>query len=283
MQRLGELLGIILNLIFVFATVSYIASSIADVVSSLLGWRAKLLLSTVKALLDDQPFRGPAKELYNNLFFNPLGNEVRSEADLSDWSSLPADVDPKIFGRAVMQILNFEKVASVELARPTPPPKAISEFMDTAERGLDPAQLNFRLSPRIHDLAVNMLRRNGNAIIRANANVEDAAKIPDVLEKMIEETANWFALSQLRARAKFTKQIRSVTFGIGFGIAGVLDLQPVAIGGTAIADQIPYAVAVFEWLVVAASTLFGASFWYEILKKIQPAIVGASTPPTAGP
>ena len=282
MQRLGELFGIILNLIFVFATVSYLASSIADVVSSLLGWRAKLLLSSVKALLDDQPFRGAARELYNNVFFNPLGNEVRSEADLSDWSSLPATMDPKLFGLAMMQILNFEKAANDELARlpdEDEDRKPISHFRDTAEQGLNPAQLNFPLSPRLHEMAVNLLRRNCNEIIRANPDREDVAKIAVVLVKMIEETADWFSSSQLRMTAKFNGQIRWVTFGFGFGIAGVLDLQPVAIGGTAIAG-IPYVVAVFEWLVVATSTLFGAPFWYEQLKKIQPGIVGAVSGPT---
>jgi hypothetical protein len=76
-----------------------------------------------------------------------------------------------------------------------------------------------------------------------------------------------------------------VTFASGFGLAAVLDLQPLPIGGSAVAGKFPYGVALFEWVVVAASTLLGAPFWFEILQKIAPGIVGAgrAPEPTAGP
>jgi hypothetical protein len=84
-QRVGELLGVILNVAFVFAAVSYAASSLADMVSGIVGWRAKLLLGNVKDLVDDPQFEGLALTLYNNINFNPvsLGN-VHSEAELSE-------------------------------------------------------------------------------------------------------------------------------------------------------------------------------------------------------
>ena len=68
-------------------------------------------------------------------------------------------------------------------------------------------------------------------------------------------------------------------------MAGVLDVQLIPAGKGSLASKLPEGLAAFQWLIVGASTLLGASFWFEILKKIAPAIVGAQSKgnePTAG-
>jgi hypothetical protein len=278
MQRLGDLFGIILNLIFIFATVSYVATSIGDWLSELLRWRAKLLLENAKALLDDPQFRGAAKELYNNLLFNPLGNgQLRSEAHLSDYSSLPINVDPLVFGQAMIEILGLEKVASDELAKTSPD---VNKFLENARGALAAKHDALPLSDRLYDLALNMLLRNCNEA-KATPGRRPDQQIPDILIGMIKEIGNWFSLGQIIASGRYRKRIRLMTFAVGFGLSGVLDLQPVPIGGSALGGKLPYGVAIFEWLIVAASTLLGASFWFEILKKISPGIVGGAPPPVA--
>jgi hypothetical protein len=281
MQRLGDLFSIILNLVFVFATVGYVASSIGDWVSELLRWRAKTLLDSVKGLLDDPQFTGAARALYNNLLFNPLGDgKLRSEADLSNFSTLPTDVAPLVFGQAMIEILGFVDAASAELAQPAANVN-VDSFVTRATRALQDKHDTLPLSDRLRDLALNLLLRKAN---EAKATPPGSAQITNLLVEMIKETGDWFSFSQVVARARFRTRIRPVTFAVGFGLAAALDLQPVPIGGSTLAGKLPYGAAVFEWLIVAASTLLGASFWFEILKKIAPGIVGAQSgaQPTAG-
>jgi hypothetical protein len=67
-------------------------------------------------------------------------------------------------------------------------------------------------------------------------------------------------------------------FVIGFGIAAVLDLRPIPVGGLLtltdgasghggqVAQAVPLLANLFEWTVVAASTLFGAQVWFNLLR-----------------
>jgi hypothetical protein len=282
MQRLGDLFSIILNVVFVFATVSYVASSIGDGLSEIFKWRAKFLLDSISSLLDDPQFNGLARELYNNMLFNPLGDgKLRSKADVS-YSLLPTDVDPPVFGKAVLEVLELEKLATEELAKD--PPK-LDDFVSAATEKLAAKLNRSELSERLHDLAVNMLLRNKNLVKTVTATPPEAAsaeeklkagiaQITNLTSAMIKETGDWFSLGSVPTSAKFRSWLRGANFAVGLGLAAVLDLQPVPTGGSSLAGKLPYGVAAFQWLVVAASTLLGASFWFEILKKISPAIVG---------
>jgi hypothetical protein len=281
MQRLGDLFSIILNVVFVFATVSYVASSIGEGVSEIQRWRAKFLLNSIEALLDDLQFKGPARELYNNMLFNPLGDgALRSKADVSDYSALPTDVDPLVFGQAMLEVLGFEEAARAELAVSQP---NLDNFVTSAKACLAARHDRLALSDRLHDLALNMLLRNENAV-KATPGLTPTQQITNLLIAMIKEMGNWFSFGQVLTSTKYKSRMRGVNFAVGFGLAAVLDLQPVPTGGSALAGKFPYGVAVFEWLMVAASTLLGGPFWFEILKKIGPGIVGAQkgAPPTSG-
>jgi hypothetical protein len=283
MQRLGDLFGIILNLIFVFTTVSYVASTAADVASDLLGWRSKLLLNSLKDLLDDRPFRGLARALYNNAIFNPLGTgKARSEAEL-DSSTLPPRVPPALFGQAMIEILGIEAAARQAIAEPDPDPADSQKklFFPKFTRLAD-ANLNARLAEfnildgnPLKDLAVNLLKRHCNDpdVVKKEDGPE---KIQAVLVNMITELGNWFDFSQIISTEKYRKRTRWVNFVFGFAVAAVLDLQPIPFGGGAVVGQI--GVKVFEWLMVALATLFGASFWFEILKWLSSGTGGGGKP-----
>src|SRR6516164_4791521 len=217
----------------------------------------------------------------NNLLFNPLGDgHLRSEADLSDFSSLPIEVDPLVFGQAMIEILGFEEAAREELAKPLAE-ISLDTFATSATASLAGKRDTLALSDRFYDLALNTLQRNYNQVkaTLGQPPAQPAQSIRDVLVGIIKETGNWYSSSQLLTTAKYRRRIRWVAFASGFGLAAVLDLQPVPIGGSAIAGKLPYAVALFEWVVVAASTLFGAPFWFEILKKLAPGIVGPGNAP----
>ncbi|WP_166300781.1 hypothetical protein [Bradyrhizobium sp. 2S1] len=197
---------------------------------------------------------------------------------MSDLSALPMSVKPAVFGQAMIEVLGFESVARKELADPAP---TLDHFKSEAKASLTLTLASLHLSARLFDLANSMLLRHYNEAKATPGS--PAQQITNVLLGMITEMGNWFSLSQVLTTAKYRSRIRILTFAVGFGLAAVLDLQPVPIGGSATGGKFPYGVAIFEWLVVAASTLWGAPFWYEILKKIAPDIVGAADIRPAGP
>ena len=160
-----------------------------------------------------------------------------------------------------------------------------------AAAALEKKRATAGLTERLYLLALNMLERNSNKVKNAPADPTvpvaalPAKQITDLLISMIQEMENWFSFSQVLASTKYMSRMRMANFAIGFVLAAVLDLQPIPTGGSSLAGKLPYGVAAFQWLIVGASTLLGSSFWFEILKNISPAIVGAQkkgNEPTAG-
>jgi hypothetical protein len=58
---------------------------------------------------------------------------LRSKADVSDYSLLPTDVDPLVFGQAMLEVLGFEEAASKELELELP---SIDHFVELAAAAL---------------------------------------------------------------------------------------------------------------------------------------------------
>jgi hypothetical protein len=279
MSDLSNVAAIIINMIFVFATVSYVSTSATDALSSLLRWRAKFLLEHVKHLLDDPNFTGLARDLYANPLTNPLGNnqfEQFGEDDAKitpikiDPKYFPADIDSRIFGLAMIEILNIEGIAQETIANATDANQIFPDFVKNVKESL---LSNPKLSKDLKNLSIGMLMRNS----RTKTSVED------LMVAMIQEIANWYDFSQVRTAGMYRKRIRNVTFVIAFILAAILNLQPIPFGRQPLSPGLRYGAVFFEWLIVAASTLFGGPFWFEILKKVSVGIVRVPTPqPTAG-
>jgi hypothetical protein len=304
MQRAAELLGIILNVAFVFASVSYAATSLADALGGLMGWRAKLLLENLKDLLDDPQFEGLTLALYNNINFNPVSKgDVHSEAELPSWTSLPPAADPAVFALAIVEVLGLEQIATDELNKN--PPK-FEDFKKDAQKAFAPpgkdraappgtiqtpdpttgGRLTIPISPRVRALVYDLVVRTTNDSdlpepkSTADADVARAARvaIPQALVAMMKEIAGWFTYSQLFSREDYRRRTRWVTVLFAFAIAVALDLQPLPIGGESLAGKVPYGVSVLQWALVGLSALFGASAWYTFVQWLLNAGVTPAKP-----
>jgi hypothetical protein len=106
---------------------------------------------------------------------------------------------------------------------------------------------------------------------------------------------------------QFRRETKLSNLVIGFGIAALLNLQPIPVGGLLaltgstqttsqqgahLTEMVPLLVNLLEWSVVALSTLFGAQLWFSLLKFVvsrgssggpAPPLPAATTPPGAAP
>lgn len=291
MGDLSSVVAVAINVIFIFATISFVSASATDALASLLGWRAKLLWDSVKDLLDDPEFTGLAKKMYNNPLINPLanaqigssgGDDTRIKPVKIDTKSLPGAIDSRVFGQALLNVLGVEQIAQKISAAsdiigqaedPTGAAtrKALSGFVKEATEHL---KSNEDLSEELKNLAINMLLRNAPT----------SNSIEMLMIKMIQEIANWYDFSQVRVAAIYRQRARGVNFAIALILAAILNLQPIPFGRQPLSPGFRYAAIFLEWLIIASSTLFGGPFWFEILKRVSVGIVQAPTPPkpTAG-
>src|SRR5215467_3388073 len=95
-----------IGLVFCYASISVISSSLYEAIASMLKLRARSLLDGVKALLNDPTFTGLARDVYQHALVNPRssGTGMGSAAP----AIVPSYIDPRAF--AIALIDSIQKV-----------------------------------------------------------------------------------------------------------------------------------------------------------------------------
>jgi hypothetical protein len=271
MSNLLDLLALVINIVSIFASVSFAASAATGAIIDVLQLRAKSLLRGLQDLLFDPAFKGLARALYNHVSINPLGNgnlQSKSELRLNTTT-----IDPQLFAATILQILHvvpygnapYDKNNYRELDTPG---LTEQERIDNAKHnaGLVIEQMVAEGSrPHVTTLVDNLITLN-------------RGDRPD----MEKAAAAWFNTGMAQVGEQFARRVRFFNFVVAFLIAAVLDLKPIPLGGfgamlafkpatppgTSMAGSLPYVVAGFQWLLVGLSSLPGAQFWYSVLTRL---------------
>lgn len=99
----STVLEVAIGMVFCFASVALIVSSIYEAIASILGLRSKALLTGVKALLNDDQFSDLARRIYNHALINPRApGTAATEKDLIN---LPSYIDAKDFSTAILDCI----------------------------------------------------------------------------------------------------------------------------------------------------------------------------------
>ena len=218
-------------IIATFLTASYTASAATEGLSSAFNLRGKLLLYTIRQLLNETHNNAPLTlKIYSNYVFNP--RQPGKVDSLAAIKSLPAIVQPLTFASALMEAIEWR----INMTR--------SQMEAALERNVFDEQLK--------SLAQQLIARYANDLI-----------------KMQLEIANWFERGIGHLADDYRRMTQGSNFVIGLVVAVVLGLDPIPPSLSQHAFS-PLAANIAGYFLVAISTLFGAPFWYALLMKLVP-------------
>jgi hypothetical protein len=251
-------LEVAIGLVFCYASVAFIVSSINEAIASFLKLRSSSLLEGVKSLLNDPNFKGLALDVYNHAL---VGHQDQGNANSEqDIKSKPSYIDPQHF--AVALIDNIQSVPG-----------------DFAQLGND---IDAMKDPQLKQLLQGIYSRASGRI--ENVHAEVAAWFDEGMSRL---SGNYKRLTQvycfiialviaglfnIDSFHLFTTlwQHPAIAAGIGLPASStdftVDKLMSLPIGwsdGTAL-SWTQFA----GWLVTASATLFGAPFWFDLLQKL---------------
>ncbi len=245
----STVLEVVVGLTFCYATVALIVSTLQEAIASLLRLRANCLLSGIKSMLNDPNFTSLARALYGHALINPHAADVK-----------PAHIEPAHFAIAML-----DAIASVP--------------GDMAQLGRD-----------IDALPDAQIRRALQGIYqRANG---DMAAFQAAL-------AGWFDSAMERVSANYKRRSMMISLALSLLLAMLFNIDSIhlfkslwqhpalAAKLSAALDphafealwQLPigwqqfpprlneqFALTVAGWLLTASTALFGAPFWFNLMK-----------------
>jgi hypothetical protein len=258
-----------IGLIFAFLVISLITSTATEAVASAARWRADTLLQGIKDLLNDQNFTGLARDLYNHGLVNPQADgKATNEANLT---AKPSYIDAQHFAAALTQVLKIS-------------PDVAKEHLQDEINKISDSQIKGVLNGIVTRADGNIDRiRNG---IAAWFN-QGMDRVAGVYKRYAQK---WNFLIALILAIAFNLDAVKIAHALWVQPTLVKDLAPVAARSAADALQqlqdldLPFgwdseavkyffnpwtgAAEIMGWLIMAGSTLFGASFWFDALQRI---------------
>ena len=278
----SSVLEVAIGMIFCYASVALIASSIFEAIASWLNLRSKTLLAGVKRLLNAQNPAGEALllKVYNHALAHPTGDGAAES--IKDLQNNPSYIDPKHFALALIDSIQSVPNGFVMLK----------------------TDLDAITDPQIRQLLCGMYDR-------AAGNVQ----------ALQSEIAAWFDTGMDRVSGSYKRQSQTWCFVIALALAAAFNIDsihlfstlwqhpsltaqlgmPAASANTAEVlnglKTLPIGwqqsglerFAVVGWFITATATLFGAPFWFDLLQQLVrvrgtgPKPDTATTTPTATP
>jgi hypothetical protein len=277
----STVLEVAIGLVFCYASVALIASSAFEALASILDMRSKTLLSGIEHLLNAESDSNNKllMSIYNNAVAHPTGNGTATT--IKEIVNKPAYMPPKDFALALIH--------SIQKA-----PDKLASLSDDIN-AIDDPQLRTLLQS-LH--------------AKASGNVENFQR----------EIAAWFDAGMGRVSGLYKKKSQAWCFVIAFIIAAALNIDSIhlfqtlwqhpssvaqlnllsadpALAGKMTGQQLNDFTSslnalpigwdnefkpstVVGWFITASATLFGAPFWFDILKTLV-RLRGTGTKPEA--
>lgn len=262
----STVLDLAIGLIFSFLVISLITSTATEAVASAFSWRADTLLQGVKDLLNDKKFNGLALALYNHGLVNPRADgKATNEATLT---AKPSYIDAKQFATALMETLNISPgVADVqaEADKITDPPlrDAIGGIVKRAARNTGQIRKDIGDWFDQHmDCVAGVYKRYAQkwnfliALVLAVLLNLDAVKIAHELWVQPALMKD-FSPVTVQSANEALNQLQTLRLPFGWDTHAIKYFS----------DPVTGPSQILGWLIMGASTLFGASFWFDTLQR----------------
>jgi hypothetical protein len=256
----SPVLEVAIGLVFTYAGVALMVSSITEAISSALKLRAKSLLIGVKQILNDQQFIGLARDVYNHALVSP--RDDGKARDQSGLKNMPAYIPSEHFAVALVDSLQ-------------------SIPGDIAELRNDIARIS---DPQLRHLLQGMYSRSEGEIGRLQQQLADwFDNGMDRLSGMYKRRTQVISfLVALAIAVLFNIDSVHLLSGLWIhptlvaALSSTADTQafeqlqalPVGWAGRQLDTPLQIATMVLGLIITASSALFGAPFWFDLLQHL---------------
>jgi hypothetical protein len=258
----STVLEVAIGLTFCFGTVALIVATLQEALASIFRLRANTLLSGIKSMLNDPDFSELAQAVYTHPLVNPHGDGAAG--DETNLKSKPSYIEPAHFAMALMDSIQKDGPATFEALG-----RAIEQIPDDQVRRA--MQGLYKRAADLQHFQQLVAGWFDNAMERmSGAYKRQQLLISFLLSFLIAIFFNVDSIHLFRTLWQHPSLAASIN-----GAPGVLDQATVQafmalpIGWTTFPPVFngAFALQVAGWLVTAATTLFGAPFWFDILQR----------------
>lgn len=262
----STVLEVAIGLIFCFASISLIASSINEAIASALKLRGRTLLTGVKLLLNDPNFTGLAQALYNHALINP--ESAGSAKKPGELTAKPSYIPSRQFAVAFIDVLQTV-------------PKGAQQLEGTLA-SLKDEQLRLMLLGMYHRAAGDIEKMYAevaawfdNGMERVAGSYKRRAQLISFIIALalaaLFNVDSFRVFETLWLHPALTAQLNFGQYQDMSAVIGNLKMLPVGWEQPPEFSMLANAstwVMFAGWLVTASSALFGAPFWFDLLQKL---------------
>ncbi len=262
----STVLEVAIGLVFCYAFVALIVSSIYEAIASALKLRSRNLLEGIKSLLNDHQFDGLALDLYNHALVNPRApGTAGTEKEITN---KPSYIEPRNFAISLIDSIqtvpgNFKQLG-----------EDINALQDAQLRQLLQGMYS-RASGDIENLHTQLSAWFDDGMDRVSGDYKRQSQLFCFLIAFVISAAlnidSIHLFKTLWEHPELTSQITSLQGHTDSKAIDQLNELSVKVMELPIGWQKPFNVeitSVTGWLITASATLFGAPFWFDLLQNL---------------
>lgn len=261
----STVLEVAIGLIFCFASISLIASSINEAIASALKLRGRTLLTGIKSLLNDPQFTGLAQAIYNHGLINPqAAGRAKNQRELTN---KPSYIPAKQFASAFIDVLQTVPGNAQQFEH------ALSALKDDQLRSMLLGMYQ-RAAGDVEKLRTELAAWFDHGMERLAGGYKRRSQLVCFIIALA--LAGLFNIDSFRLfetlwiHPALTAQLALAQNHDLSATIDSLKLLPVgwAQAPELVIDSKQTWVMFAGWLVTASSALFGAPFWFDVLQKL---------------
>lgn len=258
----STVLEVAVGLTFCYATVALIVSTVQEALASALRMRARTLLDGIKSMLNDPGFNALARALYSHALVNPHDNPHSTSPGAI--AGKPSYIEPADFAIALIESIqtipgDFEQLGrDIDAIGDPQLRRALQGFHQRAQGEMDAMQVSIALW---FDSA--MERMSGTYKRRSMA----ISLLLSLLLAVLFNIDSIHLFRSLWLHPTLAAQISAAPSTMNPAALDALFQLP--IGWQSFPPRIDeqFVLRVAGWLLTASTALFGAPFWFDLMKK----------------
>jgi hypothetical protein len=259
----STVLEVAIGLTFCYGTVALIVTTLQEALASLFRLRANTLLAGIKSMLNDPRFNGLARAVYAHPLVNPHtdGNAM----DERELRSKPSYIEPAHFAIALVDSLwkapgDFLQLRSAIDA--IPDPQVRMAMLSMYSRARDLQQFQDMLAGWFD----NAMTRMSGAYKRSQLLV---SLLLSLLLAILFNIDSIHLFRTLWQQPGLAAHLKDVPGALDPAVIDALMTLPIGWSKFPPALNADFALQVAGWLVTAATALFGAPFWFDLMQRVM--------------